>query len=424
VASASTRAPWYSGPTLLQWLEQVPVAAVGAARGAALPVQLVIRPGQDFRGLAGEVAAGTLRPGMGMRILPSGRAATVKRLLGPRGEVSEAHAGEPVVVELAEALDVARGHVLVEGEAPAQAAEEVELELVWMSDAPLVLGKSWWVRVHGAEVTGTVTEVLHRVDVATGAEVPALSVELNDLARVRLVLDRPVAVARHGELPRLGVVLLVDRRTTETAGAGKVHAVTRASRNLTWQPLQVDRATRARALGQRPRCIWLTGLPGAGKSTLACLLDQALHARGQHAYVLDGDNVRMGLNRDLGFSERDRAENVRRVAEVARLMVDAGLVVITAFISPARAERARARELFAPGEFVEVFVDAPVEACEARDPKGLYARARRGELRGLTGVDSPYEAPEAPELRLATAGASPAESLEQLLAFLDQPGTG
>ena len=425
VAAPSARMPWYRGPSLLAHLESVRIPDAAADAPFRLPVQWVNRPSQAFRGYAGRIAAGRVHPGDLVRVLPSGVTSRVARLVAPGGDLAEASAGDAVMLTLAHERDVSRGDVLVAADAPCEVADQFDASLVWLHDTPLAPGRSYRVRLHTKGALASVTQLKWRLDVNTGARLACKALGLNEIAEVTLAFDQPVAFEPYADRPELGAFILIDRQTEETVGAGMIRFALRRASNIHWQVTQVDAAARAASLGQVPRCIWLTGLSGAGKSTIASLLEQRLHAEGRHTYVLDGDNLRHGLNRDLGFTTADRVENIRRVAEVARLMVDAGLIVIVSFISPFRAERAWARALFTPGRFVEVFVDAPFALCAERDPKGLYAKALRGELPNFTGLDSAYEAPEAPDLVLSTAG-QPADAcvarLHQFLEGLGGPG--
>lgn len=418
VTSRSEWMPWYEGPSLLEYLETISVEEEAEERPFRMPVQWVNRPNMDFRGYAGQVASGTVRPGDAVRVLPSGVVSRIERIVTMDGDLASAGAGAAVTVTLSDERDVSRGDVLVAESAPCQVADQFEAKLIWFSETALMPGRQYYARLHTQQVGATVTALKWRLDVNTGAKLAARTLTMNEIATATLSFDRPVAFEPYAECPGLGAFILIDRFTHETVGAGMIDMALRRSSNLHWQSLSVAQAARAAIKHQTPRCIWLTGLSGAGKSTIASALEAALHAEGKHTYVLDGDNVRHGLNRDLGFTEADRVENIRRVAEVARLMVDAGLVVIVSFISPFRAEREMARGLFAPGAFVEVFVDTPIEVCAERDPKGLYAKARRGELKNFTGVDSAYEAPEAPDVVLKTAEASVADCVRQVLSQL------
>ena len=419
VVAPSKRTQWHEGPSLLAYLETVKVAA-GSERGAfRMPVQLVKRPGPDFRGFAGRIAEGRIRPGDSVRILPSGVATRVNEVLSGFGLVAEAVAGDSVTLKLADEVDVSRGDVIAAAADPPQAADQFEARIVWMGEHPLAPGRPYLLKLHAKEVSATVTAIKYREDVDSGAHLAAKTLALNEIAVVNLSTSEPVVFEPYTVNRALGGFILVDKLTFETVAAGMIEFALRRSANIHWQAVDIDRAARAALKHQRPRCIWFTGLSGSGKSTIANLLEKRLHAAGGHTYLLDGDNVRHGLNRDLGFTEVDRIENIRRVAEVAKLMVDAGLVVIVSFISPYRAERRMARGLFAPGEFVEVFVDTPLEVCEKRDPKGLYAKARRGELKNFTGIDSEYEVPESPEVRLATDQLEAKDSVERILDRLN-----
>ncbi len=390
--------PWYTGPTLLEWLEAQPEANRSCDAPPLLPVQLTLRPDASFRGYAGTLAQGTLRSGDALTILPSGIHVTVRDLRIGFDVVEQVRAGDAVSVTLHEERDVSRGDVLCAAGAEVALAEQFHAHVVWVDAHALVPGRPYWLKLGHRTVGVTITSIRHLVDPDSGAHIAAREVPMNGIAAVHLSVDRPIPYLPYAQSKTLGGFILIDRLTQATAGAGMIDFALRRSHNLRWQQLAVDKKARAAIKHQTPRCVWLTGLSGSGKSTLANLLEKRLHAEGRHTYVLDGDNVRHGLNRDLGFTEADRAENIRRVAEVAKLMGDAGLIVIVAFISPFRAEREFARSLFAAGEFIEVFVDTPIEECERRDPKGLYAKARRGEIPGFTGIDSRYEAPVSPEV--------------------------
>ncbi len=418
VFAASPRMAWYEGPTLMQYLDTVP--AGGAARGAPLrlPVQWVNRPNADFRGFSGRIAAGEVAAGDAVRILPSGVSTRVASVIVGFDPVARAGAGDSVTLTLADEVDVSRGDVIARADDPPQVADQFEARLLWMSEHALLPGRPYLLKMHAKETTASVTAIKYREDVSRGAQLAARTLALNEIGVVNLSTAQPVVYETYAASRVLGGFILVDKLTFETVAAGMIDFALRRASNIHWQSLDVDQAARARIKQQAPRCIWLTGLSGSGKSTIANLLEKRLLADGRHTYVLDGDNVRHGLNRDLGFTEADRVENIRRVAEVARLMVDAGLIVIVSFISPFRAERRMARELFAPGEFVEVFVDTPLEECERRDPKGLYAKVRRGELRNFTGVDSPYEAPEGAEVHVRTVEREPQEWAREIAAWL------
>ncbi len=415
--------PWYTGPSLLEHLETVD-AERGADRLAMrMPVQWVCRPNQNFRGFAGTLASGSIAPGDEVVVLPSGRRSKVARIVTADGDLDRAHRGQPVVLTLADEVDVSRGDVIAAGDQPAEVADQFAAHLLWMDDAPLLPGRPYWLKIGARTVSAQVTEIKHKVDVNTQAQLAAKHLDLNEVAYCNLSLDQPIAFEAYADNRTLGAFIMIDRQTNATVGAGTLDFALRRASNIHWQHMEVDKAARARAKGQQPRCLWFTGLSGAGKSTIANLVDKRLTALGYHTYILDGDNVRHGLNKDLGFTDEDRVENIRRVAEVARLMTDAGLIVLVSFISPFQAERRMARELFPEGEFIEVFVDTPIDLAERRDVKGLYAKARSGQLKHFTGVDSPYEVPEAPEIHLRTTEAD-AERLADLVATRLLEGMG
>lgn len=413
-------AGWYAGPTLLEHLESAPIPALDVDGAARLPVQLVLRPSQDFRGYAGTLAQGRLAKGDAVLVQPSGHAAIIASVAVGGREVDAAEAGQAVVVTLDRERDVSRGDVLCAAASPLPVSEQFVAHVVWMDESPLLPGRGYWLRIGTREVSATVTEISHRIDVNTQAHEPAKQLTMNEVGLVKLSLAAPIPLASYAASRVLGGFILVDRLTNATAGAGVVRHGLRRGENLHWQAFTVDKAVRAALKAQNPRCVWFTGLSGSGKSTIANLVERGLVAQGRHTYVLDGDNVRHGLNRDLGFTEADRVENLRRVAEVAKLMVDAGLVVLVSFIAPFAREREMARSLFAPGEFVEVFVDTPLAVCEARDVKGLYAKARAGKIPNFTGINSPYERPEAPELHLDTTSATPEALASAVLEHLDR----
>ncbi len=419
IAARSDATPWYDGPTLVEHLETVPLEEEAlAAAPFRMPVQWVNRPNQDFRGYAGLVAAGRVAPGDAVRVLPSGRTTTVARIVSLGGDAAGAVAGESTTLTLADEVDASRGDWLVAADSPAQVADQFEATLVWMADEPLLPGRPYLAKLGTRTVPVTVTEIKHGINVDTLDPTPAKTLELNAIAVANISLSAPVPFEPYEANRDLGGFILIDRMTNATVGAGMIRFALRRSQNLHWQALDVNKAARAAMNNQRPQVLWFTGLSGAGKSTIANLVEKRLHALGRRTYTLDGDNVRHGLNRDLGFTDADRVENIRRVAEVAKLMVDAGLIVITSFISPFRAERRLARDLMAPGEFVEVFVDTPLAEAEARDVKGLYRKARAGELKNFTGISSPYEPPEAAELHVDTTRLSPEEAAELIVRYV------
>jgi len=417
VTSASAKMRWYDAGSLLQRLEAF-LPEAEPAPAFHMPVQWVQRPHADFRGFCGRIACGELRTGGPVRVMPSGVVSTVREIVSWSGARPSACAGESITLTLDSEIDVSRGDVIVSGDAAGEQADQFEAKLLWFGEAPLLIGRAYLLKIHAKEVSATVTAIKYEEDVQTGARLAARTLESNAIGTVNLSLSEPVAYLPYAENRDMGGFIFIDKLSLGTVGAGMIQFALRRAANLTWQHCEVDKRARARAKQQPPLCVWFTGLSGAGKSTIADLLERRLHALGRHTYLLDGDNVRHGLCRDLGFTQADRVENIRRAAEVARLMVDAGLVVLVSFISPYRAERRFARALFQSGEFLEVFVDAPLEECERRDPKGLYAKARRGALGNFTGIDSPYEAPEAPEVHLHTAWRSPQECVDELLARL------
>ncbi len=425
VTMRSAAMPWYTGPSLLEHLEAVEVSRLDAGDSALrIPVQWVNRPNQDFRGFAGTVVSGEVAVGDRLRVQPSGRESAVRRIVTHDGDLAKAVAGQAVTVVLEDEVDVSRGDVLSRADAPAEVADQFETTIVWMHDEPLLPGRPYLLKLGAKTVSASITDIKYKIQINTLEHLAAKSLALNEIAVCNVSLDRPVAFDPYRVNRDTGGFILIDRIENHTLGAGLIQFALRRAHNIHVQPVDVNKEARALQKAQRPCVIWFTGLSGAGKSTLANGLERHLHAAGRHTYLLDGDNVRHGLNRDLGFTEADRVENIRRVAEVAKLMVDAGLIVITAFISPFRAERRLARATLAEGEFIEVFVDVPLAVAEARDPKGLYRKARRGELANFTGIDSPYEPPEAPEVIVRTDAGSAEENLASLVERLRALGIG
>lgn len=416
VTTRSGNTPWYRGPTLIEQLETV---AIGTEREAGspfrLPVQWVNRPNLDFRGFSGLIASGVVRPGDAVRVLPSGRTSTVTRIVTAGGDLPEAVAGQSVTLCLADEIDCSRGDVITPADAPAQVANQFESTLVWLSDEALIPGRSYWLKLATQTVSVTVQSPKYAINVNTLDHIAAKTLDLNAIGVVEIATDRPLVFEPYADNRTLGGYILIDKLTNATVAAGMLHFSLRRAQNVHWQALDVTREAHAALKNQTPKVLWFTGLSGSGKSTIANLVEKKLHAMGKHTFLLDGDNVRHGLNKDLGFTEADRIENIRRVGEVAKLMTDAGLIVLTAFISPFRAEREMVRGLLPEGEFVEVFIDTPLEEAERRDVKGLYKKARAGQLRNFTGIDSPYEAPLAPEIRVDTTREDPEDAAERIV---------
>jgi bifunctional enzyme CysN/CysC len=418
VTDRSDAMAWYHGPTLMAFLETVPVEDVTAAQPFRLPVQWVNRPDLDFRGFAGQIAGGTVRPGDRVRVLPAGTTSTVERIVTFDGDLPEAVAGQSVTLTLTDEIDISRGDLICAADSPAEVADQFEAHVVWMGEDAMLPGRPYLMKI-GTRVVGlTIAHPKYRVNVNTLEHTAANTLELNEIGVCNISLDRPIAFDAYNANRDTGGFIIIDRMTNTTVGAGLLHFALRRSQNIHWQAVQVDKAARATLNGHAPKVVWFTGLSGAGKSTIANIVESKLHAEGVRTYLLDGDNVRHGLNRDLGFTDADRVENIRRVAEVAKLMVDAGLVVLVSFISPFAAERQMARERVEPGEFIEVYVETPLAVAEQRDVKGLYAKARKGELKNFTGIDSPYEAPTNPELRVDTSSLSAEESADRVIAYL------
>ncbi|MCW2498520.1 MAG: sulfate adenylyltransferase, large subunit [Frankiales bacterium] len=420
VPSANT--PWYDGPTLLGHLESVEVEDQVQHQPFRMPVQWVSRPDLDFRGFAGQIAGGSIRPGDQVRVLPSSRVSTVDRIVTFDGDLPQAVAGQSITLTLTDEVDVSRGDVLAAADDSPEVADQFEATLVWMAEEPLQPGRPYLLKIGARTVSATVGTPDHKVDVNTLEHLPADTLALNEIGVVQVSLDRAVPFDPYALNRDMGGFVLVDRLTNGTVGAGMLRTATRRADNVHWQAIDVDKSAHAALKGQKPCVLWFTGLPSAGKSTVANLVERALFAQGRHTYLLDGDNVRHGLNADLGFTAEDRVENIRRVGEVARLMVDAGLIVLVTLVSPYRADRDLVRSRLDEGEFFEVFVDAPLAVVQERDPKGLYRKAAAGEAKNVTGVDAPYEAPESPELRLPTAELSADDAARKVLAMLTDAG--
>jgi len=423
IITRSTEMPWYHGPTLLSYLETAEVNDKHH-RGAAfrLPVQWVNRPNLDFRGFAGTIASGSIKPGDAIRVQPSGRTSTVARIVTHDGDLAEAVAGQSVTLTLADEIDVSRGDIISTTDEPASTADQFESTIVWMHDDAMHSGRPYWLKIGTKTVSATITQIKHEVNVNTLEQSAAKQLNLNSIGVCNISTDQPIAFDAFTDNHETGSFILIDRVSNQTLGAGMLHFALRRSANVHMQATDIDKDRRAELNKQQPAVVWFTGLSGAGKSTVANIVEQKLASAGHHTYLLDGDNVRHGLNKDLGFTDADRVENIRRIGEVAGLMVDAGLIVLTAFISPFRSERALARSIVGDGEFIEVYVETPLSVAEERDPKGLYKKARRGELKNFTGIDSPYEPPENAEILVNTGTQSAEQAAERVIAELRKRG--
>jgi bifunctional enzyme CysN/CysC len=422
IIDRSANMPWYQGPTLMGHLETVPVGDDQSAKPFRMPVQWVNRPNQNFRGFAGTIASGTLKPGDNIKVLPSGKTSKVARIVTHDGDLAEAVTDQAVTITLTDEVDVSRGDVLCAAQAPVEVSDQFEVEVLWMGDEPMLPGRPYIIKAGTKTLPGTLDKLKHKVNVNTLEKMAAETLTLNEIGVCNLELDSPLAFAPYKENRALGSFIIIDRFTNNTIGLGLIKFALRRAANIHWQAMDVNKSSRAKLIKQKPTVLWFTGLSGAGKSTIANLVEKKLHAQGHLTYLLDGDNVRHGLNRDLGFTDQDRVENIRRVAEVAKLMTDAGLITLVSFISPFRSERLMAREAVAKDEFVEIHIDTSLNEAEKRDVKGLYAKARRGELKNFTGISSPYEAPENPELRIDTAAMSAEEAATEIVKFLERRG--
>ncbi|WP_062343002.1 sulfate adenylyltransferase subunit CysN [Novosphingobium sp. CCH12-A3] len=419
ITTRSANTPWYQGPTLVDHLETVEVlSSVDADKPFRMPVQWVNRPNLDFRGFSGLIATGSVRPGDEIRVLPSGKTSKVTRVVTLDGDLDQGVAGQSVTLCLADEVDCSRGDVISLADNPPQAADQFEATLVWLNDEAMLPGRAYWLKLATQTVSVTVQQPKYVVNVNTMEHLAAKTLELNAIGVAEIATDKPIVFEAYNDGRTLGGFVLIDKMSNATVAAGMLNFSLRRAQNVHWQALDVSREAHATLKNQSPKVLWFTGLSGSGKSTIANMVEKRLHALGKHTFLLDGDNVRHGLNKDLGFTEADRIENIRRVGEVARLMTDAGLIVLTAFISPFRAEREMVRSLMADGEFVEIFVDTPLEVAEARDVKGLYKKARSGQLKNFTGIDSPYEAPEAPDFRVDTTAESPEDAAERIVNAL------
>ncbi|MGR4893021.1 sulfate adenylyltransferase subunit CysN [Sphingopyxis sp. LARHCG72] len=416
ITALSDNTPWFKGPALIEHLENVEIgAAADEAKPFRLPVQWVNRPNLDFRGFSGQLASGKVRSGDAVRILPSGKTTTVDRIVTLDGDLDEAVAGQSVTLTLADEVDCSRGDVIAAADNPPEAADQFEATLVWMADEAMIAGRAYWLKLATQSVSATIQQPKYEINVNTLDHLAAKTLELNGIGVVELSTDKPITFEAYSDNRTLGGFILIDKLTNATVAAGMLHFSLRRAQNVHWQATDISRDMRANLKNQRPALLWFTGLSGSGKSTIANLVEKKLHRMNRHSFLLDGDNVRHGLNRDLGFTEADRIENIRRVGEVAKLMSDAGLIVITAFISPFRAEREMVRGMLPEGEFIEVFIDTPLAEAERRDVKGLYKKARAGQLKNFTGIDSPYEPPEKPEIRIDTTAMTPEEAADLII---------
>jgi len=416
ITALSQNTPWFKGPALIDHLETVEIGSTAdEGKPFRMPVQWVNRPNLDFRGFSGQLASGKVQPGERVRILPSGKTTTVSRIVTLGGDLGEAIAGQSVTLTLADEIDCSRGDVIAAADMPPEAADQFEATLVWMADEAMIAGRAYWLKLATQSVSATVQAPKYEINVNTLDHLAAKTLELNGIGVVELSTDKPIVFESYADNHTLGGFILIDKLTNATVAAGMLHFSLRRAQNVHWQATDIDRDMRSSLKNQRPALLWFTGLSGSGKSTIANLVEKRLHRMNRHSFLLDGDNVRHGLNRDLGFTEADRIENIRRVGEVAKLMTDAGLIVITAFISPFRAERDMVRSMLPEGEFIEVFIDTPLAEAERRDVKGLYKKARAGQLKNFTGIDSPYEAPEAPEIRIDTTVMTPEEAADLII---------
>jgi bifunctional enzyme CysN/CysC len=422
ITSRSTLMPWHTGPTLMEHLESVEVEDSVVHAPFRLPVQWVNRPNMDFRGFAGQIASGVIAVGDRVRALPSGKEARVARIVSHDGDLPQAQAGQSITLTLDREIDVSRGDLLSTAASPAGVADQFEATVIWMHEQPMLPNRQYLLKIGTRTVNATLAAPKHRVNVNTLEQQPAQQLELNEIGLCNVNLDAPVAFDPYTENRETGGFILIDKLTYNTVGAGLLRSASRRADNIHWQALDVNRAARSQLKGQRACALWFTGLSGAGKSTIANLVEKRLHAMGRHTYLLDGDNVRHGLNRDLGFTDADRVENIRRVAEVSKLMVDAGLIVLVSFISPFRAERQLARGKLENGEFFEIYIETSLTEAEKRDPKGLYKKARAGELKNFTGIDSPYEPPEHAEITISTAELTAEQAAERIISELGKAG--
>ncbi len=418
MVTPSNKMDWYDGPALLAYLETVEVEDTLQSKPFRMSVQWVNRPDLDFRGFSGQIASGRVAVGMEIKALPSAKTSRIEKIVTFDGDLPEAVAGQSVTLVLKDEIDISRGDMICAAASPPEMTEQFEGDLIWMGDEPMLPGRPYLMKIGALQIPVTVTGLKHKVNVNTLGKRAAKSLSLNEIAVCNFSTEQSFPFDAFNEIPATGSFILIDRMSNTTVGAGMIHFALRRGSNIHWQALDVDKNTRAELMHQTPKVIWMTGLSGAGKSTIANLVEKKLHSMGKYVYTLDGDNVRHGLNRDLGFSDAERVENIRRISEVAKLMTDAGLIVLVSFISPFAAERRMAREKFEDGEFIEIFIDASLETVEKRDPKGLYKKARKGEIPNFTGISSPYERPENAELVIDSDKMSPEESAEKIVKLL------
>lgn len=420
IVGSSEKTPWYNGQSVMEYLEEVEVAATSQSRAFRMPVQWVNRPNREFRGFAGLIGSGCISTGDKIRVLPSGTESQIDRIVTYDGDLEVAGAGRSVTLTLTDEIDISRGDIITSADVPCSSADQFQTRILWMDESAMMSGRQYLFKSNSQTTSMTLGRLKHRIDVNTLEELPAKVLDMNEIGVCNISLSSRIAFDPYDADPVMGGFVIVDRMTNNTVGMGLIDFALRRADNIHWQSMDVNKQSRAEQKGQRPRLIWFTGLSGSGKSSIANILEKKLQAMGRHTISLDGDNVRHGLNRDLGFTKADRVENIRRVAETSKLMVDAGLICITSFISPFASERSMARNLMSEGEFVEVFIDTPLEVCEQRDVKGLYAKARAGELPNFTGISSPFEAPQSPEIRIDTTQMSAEDAAEHIIDYLSR----
>ena len=420
IVESSENTPWYDGQSVMEYLETVEVAASSQSRPFRMPVQWVNRPNREFRGFAGLIGSGCISAGDKIRVLPSGTESTVARIVTYDGDLELAGAGRSVTLTLTDEIDISRGDIITSADSPCSSADQFQARILWMNDSAMMPGRQYLFKSNSQTSPMTLGRLKHRIDVNTLEELPAKVLDMNEIGVCNISLSSRIAFDSYDDDPVMGGFVIVDRMTNNTVGMGLIDFALRRADNIHWQSMDVTKQSRAEQKSQRPRLIWFTGLSGSGKSSIANILEKKLQAMGRHTITLDGDNIRHGLNRDLGFTKADRVENIRRVGETSKLMVEAGLICISSFISPFASERDMVRGMMDEGEFVEIFVDTPIEVCEQRDVKGLYAKARAGELPNFTGISSPYEAPQNPEIRIDTTQLSAEEAAEQIIDYLSR----